>query len=226
MRHGRWAVLCAALHLGGCGTAAMENPDVGTALGSVGAASKADDVGARTIRWDDSQAVDIDVFETRVSGIATITSVTDDSVDVSSDRLVLRPNIDQDVTLSIAPAGWTASLTQDIAFVLAWRIAGEEDWLLVELPVEIDGQHGELFLFEDLTLRPPDQALEFHGVLVTDLGLERITATVPFVGAAGQRLEYGVIPIPTGAWGDLAGDYEYVVDATCDSDACEHSPID
>lgn len=205
-------LLTFALSLFACDSEAQDSEEV-VPLGELesGGDGKSDDVGARAIGWRKGEEVIVSGFE--ADATAAVTSVTDTEMVVESDLYVLRPGRDETLTVAV-----DASVVSEVAFMMMFRLPGEEKWQPLEIDGVVEGVPFTGFLFEDVTIDPVTSQGEFGLILGTNVGLLHHRTTLSIAGATGG--EYAVAPIPVGTWGALDGEYDFTFEVQCGDEAC------
>lgn len=201
-----------ALSLSACDSDAQDSEEV-VPLGEIeaGGDGKNDDIGARAIGWRKGEEVLVSGYE--ADATAAVTSVTDTEMIVESDLYVLRPGQDETLTVAV-----DASVVSDVAFMMMYRLPGDEEWQPLEIDGVAEGVPFTGFLFEDVSIDPVSNLGEFGLILGTNVGLLHHRTTLSIAGATGG--EYAVAPIPVGTWGALDGDYDFTFEVQCGDDAC------
>jgi hypothetical protein len=203
--------------LAACASDVPPPDEPGLELGPVAGESKEDSIGARRVVLLDRD--DIDIEATDYMGFSTVLSVTDDAVRVRSDRVVLYPELGDLVQITSEPVGILDGITQTIGFVLFYRAPGGS-WTLVEVPASYGDTAFNVFLFDEVLIDPGTEQMDLNAIIGTNYGLTEESATIPFADVGTTQLEWGVAPVPVGAWGDLEGDYDYLIRAGCGDGDC------
>lgn len=218
--------IAALLALSSCGEAPDDEPtdtteESGATFGETPAGQgKDDDIGARHLVWLNDDSQDIPIDDVTHTGTATVELATTRDVKWSADRIVLSQKEGERVNVAIDADGWLTDISQDIGFGLYYRLEGSDSWHTVAIPAAFDGEQFEVFIFESVEMDAEREAIEINAVIPTSAGIFRQDGKVPFEGFGGQDLEWAVLPIPIGRWGDLEGEYPYALDADCDGVAC------
>ncbi len=196
---------------------AADVDEPGLELGPVAGDSKEDSIGARQVVLLDRDEIDIAGVD--YTGLSTIVSVTDDAVRARSDRVVLYPELGDLVQITSEPVGILDGITQTIAFVLFYRVPGGS-WTVVEVPASYGGTAFNIYLFDEVLIDPGTEQMDLNAIIGTNFGLMEESATIPFEDVGVTQLEWAVAPIPVGTWGDLEGDYDYLIRAGCGDGDC------
>lgn len=211
-----FAVLLGTLGLAACaGETIEQGPSI--VLANSTDDDKSDAIWGKTLDTEIGDTITIDGTEHQ--GVTEVISATANRVRVRSDLIVVPGGVDRIVEISADTEGFLTGMTTEVRFALMYRLAGTEAWE----PVEFSGTSRGIFGSQEITINffdnvqidtAREELIFSNGVTVSE------AYTIPFTGAAGLDVEYGVYVFPIENWGDMTGQFDYVVTATCDGAPC------